>query len=114
MNSVDYKEQMLGELNNELHNNPLQSDPTSKHISVVEKWCLKWLQKGKNSPKIANWVNNTKAKPGVAFGNVKMHKDGKHFIKLFLTFLALLITYCSFSIYRLHIIHIFDLIMMLS
>ena len=76
INSFDYKEKMLGQLNNELHYKPLQSDPTSKHISVVEKWCLKWLQKGEISPKIANWVNNRKAKPGVAFGNVKTHKDG--------------------------------------
>ena len=57
-------------------NNQLQLDPTPKHISVVERWCSKWLQKGEISPEVANWVNNQKAKPGVAFGNVKTHKEG--------------------------------------
>ena len=42
----------------------------------MEKWCPKWLQKGEISPKIADWVNNKKVKPGVAFDNVKTHKEG--------------------------------------
>ena len=67
---------MFSQLNNEVHYNQLQLDPTPKHISVVERWCSKWLQKGEISPEVANWVNNQKAKPGVAFGNVKTHKEG--------------------------------------
>ena len=34
------------------------------------------MQVGEIIPKVANWVLNTKAKPGVAFGNVKTHKPG--------------------------------------
>lgn len=70
INSVDYEEKVLGQLQNDLHHKPLHSDPTAKHVFLVEKWCSKWLQKGKISPKIADWVNNKKAKPGIAFGNV--------------------------------------------
>ena len=76
LNSVDYEEKVLGQLQNDLHYKPLHSDPTTKHVYLVEKWCSKWLQKGEISPKIADWVNNKKAKLGVAFGNVKTHKEG--------------------------------------
>ena len=76
LNSVDYEEKVLGQLQNDLHYKPLHSDPTAKHVYLVEKWCSKCLQKGEISPKIADWVNNKKAKPGVAFGNVKTHKEG--------------------------------------
>ena len=76
LSSADYEEKMFSQLNNEVHYNQLQLDPTPKHISVVERWCSKWLQKGEISPEVANWVNNQKAKPGVAFGNVKTHKEG--------------------------------------
>ena len=55
---------------------PLHSDPTVKHVSVVEKWCSKWLQKGEIFPKVAEWVNDRKAEAEVAFGNVKTHKEG--------------------------------------
>ena len=37
LNPEDYENKMLGQLNNELHYKPVQSDPTSKHISLVEK-----------------------------------------------------------------------------
>jgi len=40
----------------------------------VEQWCSKWLQKGYISLEIASWVFNRKAKPWVAFGNIKTHK----------------------------------------
>ena len=76
LSSADYEEKMFSQLNNEVHYNQLQLDPTPKHISVVERWCSKWLQKGEITPEVANWVNNQKAKPGVAFGNVKTHKEG--------------------------------------
>ena len=76
LSSADYEEKMFGHLNNELHYNRLQLGPTPKHISVVERWCSKWLQKGEISPEVAKWINNQKAKPGVSFGNVKTHKEG--------------------------------------
>ena len=66
LSSADYEKKMFGHLNNELHYNRLQLDPTPKHISVVERWCSKWLQKGEISPEVAKWINNQKAKPGVA------------------------------------------------
>ena len=34
------------------------------------------MQVGEIIPKVSNWVLNTKAEPGVAFGNVKTHKPG--------------------------------------
>ena len=33
--------------------------------------------KGRDFPEVADWINNQKAKPGVAFSNVKTHKVGK-------------------------------------
>ena len=50
INSVDYEEKILGQLQNDLNYKPLHSDPTAKHVSVVEKWCSKWLQKDEISP----------------------------------------------------------------
>ena len=76
LNPEDYENKMLGQLNNELHYKLVQSDPTSKHISLVEKWCSKWLQKGQISIEVAEWVMNKEATPGVAFGNIKTHKAG--------------------------------------
>ena len=74
INSNEYNDKMLGQLNNPLHYKVLNSDPTTKHLGVVEQWCSKWLQRSEISPQIASWIVNTKAKPGVAFGNIKMHK----------------------------------------
>ena len=65
---------MLGQLNNPLHYKVLRLDPTSKHLGLVEQWCSKWLQRSEISPEIASWIGNRKAKPGVAFGNIKTHK----------------------------------------
>ena len=72
----DYEEKMFGQLNNQLHYKSLQSDPTSKHLALVDSWCSKWLGKGEISPEVAKWVLNKEAKPGVAFGNIKTHKAG--------------------------------------
>lgn len=72
----DYEEKMFGQLNNQLHYKSLQSDPTPKHLALVESWCAKWLGKGEISPEVAKWVLNKEAKPGVAFGNIKTHKAG--------------------------------------
>ena len=76
VNSSDYEDKMLAQLNNQLHYKPLQSDPTPKHIGSVEKWCSKWLRNGDISPEVADWILNKNAKPGVAFGNIKTHKEG--------------------------------------
>ena len=47
---------MFGQLNNLLHYKSLQSDPTSKHLALVESWCSKWHGKGEISPKVAKRV----------------------------------------------------------
>ncbi|XP_068756472.1 uncharacterized protein [Montipora capricornis] len=65
---------MLGQLNNPLHYKVLESDPTTEHLGLVEQWCSKWLQRREISPQVASWIVNRKAKPGVAFGNIKTHK----------------------------------------
>ena len=75
INPTDYEGKMLGQLNNPLHYEALQSDPTAKHLRLVEQWCSKWLQKSEISPEIASWIVNKKARPGVAFGNIKTHKN---------------------------------------
>ena len=49
LSSPGYEGKMFSHLNNELHYNQLESDPTPKHISVVERWCSKWLQRGEIS-----------------------------------------------------------------
>jgi len=67
---------MFGQLNNQLHYKSLQSDPTSKHLALVETWCSKWLGKGEISPEVTRWVLNKEARPGVAFGNIRTHKTG--------------------------------------
>ena len=74
INSGEYNDKMLDQLNNPLHYKVLKSDPTTKHLSTVEQWCSKWLQRNEISPQIASWIANRKAKPGVAFGNIKTHK----------------------------------------
>ena len=74
INSNEYNNKMLGQLNNPLHYKVLESDPTTEHLGLVEQWCSKWLQRREISPQMASWIVNRKAKPGVAFGNIKTHK----------------------------------------
>ena len=74
IDSKEYNNKMFGQLNNPLHYKVLRLDPTSKHLGLVEQWCSKWLQRSEISPEIASWIVNRKAKPGVAFGNIKTHK----------------------------------------
>ena len=45
INSGEYNDKMLDQLNNPLHYKVLKSDPTIKHLSTVEQWCSKWLQR---------------------------------------------------------------------
>ena len=72
----EYKDKMLGQLNNDLHYNKLNHDPTSEHFEKIKNWGRKWFSEGQISQKIATWVANLEPKPGVASGNVKTHKEG--------------------------------------
>ena len=65
---------MLGQHSNPLHYKVLESDPTTTNSGLVEQWFSKWLERREISPQIASWIVNRKAKSGVAFGNIKMHK----------------------------------------
>jgi hypothetical protein len=71
----EYKEKMLNQLNNSLHYDTTLVDPTSNHMFKVKKWCEKWLREGHISPKIADWLTDIEPRPGTAFGNVKTHKQ---------------------------------------
>ena len=57
-----------------MHYKVSESDPTTEHLGLVEQWCFKWLQRREISPQMASWIVNRKAKPGLAFGNIKTHK----------------------------------------
>ena len=65
---------MLGQLNNTLHYDKVDSDPTLDHFEQVKNWGRKWLSEGQITQEIATWITNLEPKPGVAFGNVKTHK----------------------------------------
>ena len=72
----EYKDKMLAQLNNDLHYNKLDHDPTSEHFEKIKNWGRKWFSEGQISQEIATWIANLEPKPGVAFGNVKTHKEG--------------------------------------
>ena len=72
----EYKDKMLGQLNNDLHYNKLNHDPTSGHFEKVKNGGRKWFSEGQISQEIATWVAILEPKQGVAFGNVKTHKEG--------------------------------------
>jgi len=74
--SREYENKMLALLNNNLHYDKVDSDPTSKHLERVQIWSPKWLSDGQISVEIDTWVTNLEPKPGVAFGNVKTNKEG--------------------------------------
>ena len=67
---------MLGQLENPIHYNKLDADPSANFVNTISEWSRKWLQKGQIDQNIANWVVNNKAKPGKAFGTIKTHKEG--------------------------------------
>ena len=67
---------MLGQLENPLHYETLDSDPSINSIHSISKWSNKWLLEGQIDKDIANWVVNNKPKPGKAFGTIKTHKEG--------------------------------------
>ena len=72
----EYKDKMLAQLNNDLHYIKLDHDPTSEHFEKIKNWGRKWFSEGQISQEIATWIANLEPKPGVAFGNVKTHKEG--------------------------------------
>ena len=72
----EYKDKMLAQLNNDLHYNKLDHDPTSEHFEKMKNWGRKWFSEGQISQEIATWIANLEPKPGLAFGNVKTHKEG--------------------------------------
>ena len=74
MDKNDYITKMDGQLNNPLHYQRLEQDPTNFHLDKVKTWASKWLGKRQIPEDIATWVVNEEAKAGTAFGNVKTHK----------------------------------------
>ena len=68
----EYKNEMLRQLNNDLHNEQL--DPTSEHFEKIKNWGRKWFNEEQISQEIATWVANLEPKPGAAFGNIKTQK----------------------------------------
>ena len=72
----EYQDKMLGQLNNDLHYNKPNHDPTIEHFEKVKNWGRKWFSEGQISQESATWVANVEPKPWVAFGNVKTHKEG--------------------------------------
>ena len=72
----EYQDKMFEQLNNNLHYDKLNYDPTMEHFEKIKNWGRDWLGKGQISQEIATWVANLEPKPGVAFGNVKSHKEG--------------------------------------
>jgi len=67
---------MLGQLENPLHYKTADSDPSENYVSTISGWSNKWLHKGQIDQDVANWVVNTKARPGKAFGTIKTYKEG--------------------------------------
>lgn len=54
LNREEYHSKMLGQLNNSLHYNKVDSDPTLDHFEQVKNWEHKWLSKGKISQEISS------------------------------------------------------------
>ena len=67
---------MLEQLNNSLHYNRVESDPTFEHFEKIKNWERNWLAEGQINEEIAPWIASLEPKPGVAFGNVNTHKEG--------------------------------------
>ena len=44
----EYQEKMFEQLNNSLHYNKLDYDPTKDHHDIVKAWANKWLGKGRS------------------------------------------------------------------
>ena len=74
LNRQEYQSKKLEQLNNSLHYDIVDLDPTLDHFEQVKTWGHKWLSEGQISQEIATWFTNLEPKQGVAFGNVKTHK----------------------------------------
>ncbi|XP_068704908.1 uncharacterized protein [Montipora foliosa] len=72
----DYDSKMKEQLENLLHYQKLEHDPSADYVEVIKQWSKKWLEKGQINEEIASWVINGSAKPGKAFGTIKTHKEG--------------------------------------
>ena len=76
LDQTEYSDKMLGQLENPLHFETLDSDPSINSVHSISKWSNKWLLEGQIDKDIANWVVNNKPVPGKAFGTIKTHKEG--------------------------------------
>ena len=72
---------MLAQLNNSLHYNTVDSDPTPAHFESVRDWSRKWLSEKQISEEIATCITYLEPKPGVAFGNVNPFTTTRFFLK---------------------------------
>ena len=76
MDKSDYDTKIKEQLENPLHYQKLEQDPSVDYVSVITQWSKKWLEKDQINKEVANWVINNNAKPGKAFGTIKTHKQG--------------------------------------
>ena len=53
LSQQEYQNKMLGQLNNDLHYDSVDSDPTLDHFEVVKEWSRKWFSEGQISQEIA-------------------------------------------------------------
>ncbi|KXJ08316.1 hypothetical protein AC249_AIPGENE967 [Exaiptasia diaphana] len=67
MDKNDYITKMDGQLNNPLHYQRLEQDPTNLHLDKVKTWASKLLTRRQIPEDIAAWVVNEEAKAGTAF-----------------------------------------------
>lgn len=71
----EYDTKMKEQLENPLHYQKLDDDPSVNYVNTITQWSKKWLGKGQINEEFANWVINGNAKPGKAFGTIKTHKQ---------------------------------------
>ena len=74
----EYEYKMFSLLQNQLHYKPLQEDRIIRHLTVVQRWCDKWVRKGEISDQVANWIINKEAKRGLPSETSKPIKQGTH------------------------------------
>ena len=74
MDRSDHDTKIKEKLENPLHHQQLEQDPSADYVSVITQWSKKWLEKDEINKEVANWVINSNAKPGKAFRTIKTHK----------------------------------------
>ena len=47
LSQQEYQNKILGQLNNDLHYDTIDSDPTLDHFEVVKEWSRKWFSEGR-------------------------------------------------------------------